>query len=71
MLKIYNKIYTEVMHVFTVNKEEYINKTFRLKKALVSELEIYASENNVSVNELVSQCCRYALDNKVKRQNSK
>ncbi|MEY8279664.1 hypothetical protein AAK917_00180 [Oscillospiraceae bacterium 52-8] len=49
--------------VFEVRKEEYVNKTFRLKKELVDELAKCASENGISVNELVSQCCRYSLDN--------
>lgn len=52
--------------MFEVKKEEYINKTFRLKKSLVNELETLASKNNVSLNELVSQCCRYAIDNQKK-----
>ena len=49
--------------MFKVKKEEYVNKTFRLKKALVEELEKVASENSVSLNELVSQNCQYALEN--------
>ena len=49
--------------VFEVRKEEYVSKTFRLKKELVDELAKCASKNDISVNELVSQCCRYSLDN--------
>ena len=49
--------------MFKVKKEEYVNKTFRLKKTLVEELEKVASENSVSLNELVSQSCQYALEN--------
>lgn len=56
--------YVQVIKMFEVKKEEYINKTFRMKKTLVQELERYASVNQVSLNELVSQCCQYALDNK-------
>lgn len=50
--------------MFEVTKEEHVNKTFRLKKALVEELEAYAAESNISLNQLVAQCCRYALDNR-------
>lgn len=49
--------------MFEVRKEEYVSKTFRLKKELVDEPAKCASKNDISVNELVSQCCRYSLDN--------
>lgn len=37
------------------------NKTFRLPTDLVAQLELVAKEKNVSVNNLVKQCCEYAL----------
>ena len=43
--------------MFEVIKDEYINKTFRMKKALVNELTEYATKNNISLNNLVEQCC--------------
>ncbi len=49
--------------MFEVKKEEYVNKTFRLRKSLVEELEKVAAENSVSLNELISQSCQYALEN--------
>lgn len=49
--------------MFEVKKEEYVNKTFRLKKSLIKKLEKVAFENSVSLNELVSQCCNYAIEN--------
>ena len=49
--------------MFEVRKEEYVSKTFRLKKELVDELAKCASKKDISVNELVSQRCRYSLDN--------
>lgn len=49
--------------MFEVKKEEYINKTFRLKKSLVEKLEKAAFQNSVSLNELISQCCYYAIKN--------
>lgn len=48
--------------IFQVKKEEYVNKTFRLNKALVEELALCAAANKISMNLLVAQCCRYALD---------
>ncbi len=50
--------------IFKVKKEEYVNKTFRLNKALVEELAACAAANKISMNQLVAQCCRYALDNR-------
>lgn len=47
--------------MFEVKKEEYVNKTFRLPVTLVNELSSVAQKSKVSVNELVVQCCKYAL----------
>ena len=53
--------------MFKVEKPEYVNKTFRLQKELLEELQLYASQNDISVNELVVQCCKYAMQNKVNK----
>jgi len=42
---------------------EYVTKTFRLPKEFVEQLETLAFENNLSLNQLVMQCLKYALDN--------
>ena len=47
--------------MFEVKREEYVNKTFRIPTTLMEELSSVAQETKVSVNELVVQCCRYAL----------
>lgn len=47
---------------FKVEKEEYVNKTFRLEKKLVDQLEIICNEKNISLNKLVVKCIKYALD---------
>lgn len=47
---------------FKVEKEEYVNKTFRLEKKLVDELEIICNKKNISLNKLVVQCINYALN---------
>lgn len=49
--------------MFRVEKQEHINKTFRMPAELVHELEELAQNKGVSMNQLVVQCCRYALDN--------
>ena len=49
--------------MFRIEKAEYVNKTFRLPQELVQELERLAQSKDVSMNQLVVQCCRYALDN--------
>ena len=49
--------------MFKVKKPDNINKTFRMPLELVKKLEILAQEKNVSLNNLVIQCCEYALEN--------
>lgn len=43
--------------------DEYVNKTFRLPKEFVIELEKIAFDNNLSLNQLVTQCLKYAIEN--------
>lgn len=49
--------------MFKVKKQEYTNKTFRIPTELVKRMEIVAQNKDVSLNNLVVQCCEYALDN--------
>lgn len=49
--------------MFKICKIEYINKTFRMPSALVKKLECLAQHKNVSLNNLIIQCCEYALEN--------
>ncbi|MFR2017127.1 toxin-antitoxin system HicB family antitoxin [Eubacterium sp.] len=49
--------------MFKVKKEEFTNKTFRMPNDLVEQLQSVAQEQSVSLNQLVIQCCQYALDN--------
>lgn len=51
------------MKMFKVKKSEHINKTFRMPTDLVQKLEVLAQSKNVSLNNLVIQCCEYALGN--------
>lgn len=49
--------------MFRVSKPEYSNKTFRMPNELIAQLEKPAQDKGVSLNQLVIQCCKYALDN--------
>ena len=49
--------------MFKVEKEEMVNKTFRLPLKLVEKLYSVAQNQGVSLNNLVKQCCEYALEN--------
>lgn len=47
--------------MFKVQKCEFTNKTFRMPNDLLKELEILAQKEGVSLNNLIIQCCQYAL----------
>lgn len=49
--------------MFQVKKAEFVSKTFRLPAELVNQLQILAQNKNVSLNNLIIQCCEYALEN--------
>ena len=44
-------------------KTEYVNKTFRMPAELVVQMEAIAQNKDISLNNLVVQCCEYALEN--------
>lgn len=67
LLKLHIKLYYRVKSMFKVQKPEMTNKTFRLPLKLVQELQTIAQNKNVSLNNLVQQCCEYALKNLDKR----
>lgn len=48
---------------FKIEKEEYVNKTFRIEKKLVEQMELICDKKNISLNKLVVKCINYALDN--------
>ena len=39
------------------------SKTFRLPIELINKLEILATQNKISLNQLIIQCLNYAVDN--------
>lgn len=48
---------------FKIEKTEYVNRTFRITKELSDRLSTVAQKEGISVNELVVQCCNYAISN--------
>lgn len=47
--------------MFEVVKRESSNKTIRMPNELIEYLEKLASKKGVSFNQVVIQCCEYAL----------
>lgn len=39
-----------------------VTKTFRLPEALIEKLEILATKNKISLNQIVIQCLKYAVE---------
>ena len=58
--------------MFKVEKQEYMNNTFRIDKKLLEKLDAIAQKENISVNALVVQCCKYAINdmNSVNKERS-
>ena len=50
---------------FKIEKEEYVNRTFRLEKKLVDQMEAICNKNGISMNKLTVQCIEYALNDLV------
>lgn len=48
---------------FEIRKEQSHNKTIRMPETMILELEKLAHEKDISFNNLVLQCCAYALKN--------
>lgn len=47
--------------MFKIDKNETINKTFRIPTELAKKLQTIAQQQGISMNNLVIQCCEYAL----------
>lgn len=54
--------------MFKLKKDytDYENKSLRLPKELIEEVQTLANENNMSFNKVVIQCIEYALSNQSK-----
>ncbi|MCL2634137.1 MAG: hypothetical protein FWD34_06440 [Oscillospiraceae bacterium] len=51
------------MKKFNIEKEEYINKTFKIPVKLADRMNKVCDNKNVSMNKLVVKCIEFALDN--------
>jgi len=51
------------MAKFNVEREDYINKTFRMPAKLVEKMYKICESKNISLNKLTVKCIEYALDN--------
>ena len=58
--------------MFEIKKPTASNKTIRMPDPLIERLESLAAKNDISFNQLVVQCCEYALENlKIDENNAK
>ncbi|MEE1054243.1 MAG: hypothetical protein U0L36_00190, partial [Acutalibacteraceae bacterium] len=48
--------------MFEVKKAKSSNKTIRMPDELIEKLQYIADKNDISFNQLVVQCCDYALN---------
>ncbi len=49
--------------MFEIKKVQSFNKTIRMPEDLIAKLDKLANKNDISFNQLVVQCCEYALKN--------
>ncbi len=54
-----------VIKLFEIKKTSSSNKTIRMPDSLIEKLERLAAKNDISFNQLVIQCCEYAIENLV------
>ena len=47
--------------MFQIKKPQCSNKTIRMPDELIARLQTLADQNDISFNQLVVQCCEYAL----------
>jgi len=50
------------MEKFNIEREEYINKTFKIPVKLADRMNRICDSKNVSLNKLVVKCIEYALE---------
>jgi predicted HicB family RNase H-like nuclease len=60
-----------VITIFVVKKPESSNKTIRMPNEMIERLEQIAADNDISFNQLVIQCCDYALKDVAERDSKK
>lgn len=58
--------------MFEIKKPSASNKTVRMPDSLIEKLEKLAGKNDISFNQLVIQCCEYAIEHiKCSEENDK
>lgn len=50
-------------NIFKIKKTHSANKTIRMPVPLIDQLQILADANEISFNQVVVQCCEFALGN--------
>ena len=48
--------------MFEIKKPSASNKTIRMPDTLIEKLELLAGKHDISFNQLVIQCCEYAIE---------
>lgn len=56
--------------MFKIKKPSASNKTIRMPDSLIDKLEKLAEKNDISFNQLIVQCCEYALEHLDESENS-
>ena len=51
------------MKKFSIEKEEFVNKTFKISIDLLNRLNKICDIKNISMNKLVIKCIEYAIEN--------
>ena len=52
--------------MFEIQNQQKSNKTIRMPNELIDRLQTIADQNNISFNQLVVQCCEYAINDMTK-----
>lgn len=52
--------------MFEIQNQQKSNKTIRMPDELIDRLQTIADQNNISFNQLVVQCCEYAINDMTK-----
>ena len=47
--------------MFEIQSQQKSNKTIRMPNELIDRIQVLADQNDISFNQLVVQCCEYAL----------
>jgi len=55
-------LYEEDTMGLKIEREEFVNKTFRLNVKLIKEVEIVCTQRDISMNKFVDIALRYALE---------